>query len=65
MRVLPPDRFTLASLGGRRLRWVFHNQAITFDEAHGFNQQYVGQFAFFDTVRHLIAPRDGLAPGLT
>ena len=65
VRVLPLDRFTLASLAVGDFDGAFLNQAITADEARGFNQQYVGQFAFFDTVRHLIAPRDGLAPALT
>jgi hypothetical protein len=63
--VLPLDPFTLATLVIGDFDGAFLNQAISVDEARGFNQQYVGQFAFFDPIRHLITGREGLISAMT
>lgn len=63
--VLPLDAYTLATLTLGDFDGAFRNRAITAQEARGFNQQYVGQFAYFDMVRHLITARDGLIEAMT
>ncbi|MCY1248393.1 hypothetical protein D9M72_618190 [compost metagenome] len=35
------------------------------DTARGFNQQYIGQFSFFEPIRHLITGREGLVEAMT
>jgi hypothetical protein len=44
---------------------AFSNQPIDLETALGFNRHFVGQFAKFDHVRHLIADRDNLAGDMT
>lgn len=63
--VLPLERYTLAMLTIGNFDGAFFNSTITAQDAQGFNQQYVGQFAFFDAIRHLIVDRDGLIEALT
>ncbi|MBR2818183.1 MAG: DUF4238 domain-containing protein [Reyranella sp.] len=63
--VLPLDPHTLATLTIGDFDGAFVNRAITTQEAKGFNQQYVGQFAYFDTIRHLITTREGLIEAMT
>lgn len=63
--VLPLDPFTLATLVIGDFDGAFVNHAISAEVALGFNQQYVGQFAFFDPIRHLIAGREGIVPAMT
>lgn len=58
--VLPLEPHTLATLTLGDFGGGFVNNTITAQEAQGFNQQYVGQFAFFDPIRHLITGREGL-----
>ena len=43
----------------------FNNTEMPLAAAMGFNQQYVGQFAFFPTIRHLITGREGLTEEMT
>lgn len=63
--VLPLDPNTLAMLAIGRFDGTFGNETISVDEARGFNQQYVGQFAYFDAIRHLITGREGLTEAMT
>jgi hypothetical protein len=63
--MLPLDPYTFATLTLGDFDGAFLNQAITAQEARGFNQQYVGQFAYFDTIRHLITAREGLIEAMT
>lgn len=63
--VLPLDPHTLATLTIGDFGGGFLNQTISVEEAQGFNQQYVGQFAFFDPIRHLITGREGLVEAMT
>jgi hypothetical protein len=44
---------------------AFSNQPIDLETALGFNRHFVGQFAKFDHVRHLITDRDNLAGDMT
>jgi hypothetical protein len=44
---------------------AFSNQPIDQETALGFNRHFVGQFAKFDHVRHLITSRDNLAADMT
>jgi hypothetical protein len=63
--VLTLNPYTLATLTLGDFDGAFVNHPITAQEAAGFNQQYVAQFAFFDTIRHLIADREGIIPAMT
>jgi hypothetical protein len=50
----------LGNFGG-----AFSNQLIDRETALGFNRHFVGQFAKFDNVRHLITGRDNLDNDMT
>lgn len=63
--VLPLEPYTLATLTLGDFGGGFVNHTMTSQEAQGFNQQYVGQFAFFDPIRHLITAREGLVEAMT
>ncbi len=63
--VLPLDPHTLVMLALGDFDGHFGNQAISPLEAQGYNQQYVGQFAFFPMIRHLITGREDLIQTLT
>lgn len=63
--VLPLDPYMLATLTIGDFDGAFPNDVITAQEAEGFNRQYVGQFAYFDAIRHLIADREGLIEAMT
>ena len=63
--VLPLAPHTLATLTIGDFDGAFLNHTMTAEEAQGFNQQYVGQFAFFDPIRHLITGREGLVEAMT
>jgi hypothetical protein len=65
MLVLPLNPRTLATLTLGEFDGAFVNREITADEARGFNRHYVGQFAFFDAIRHLITDRDDLIEEMT
>jgi hypothetical protein len=43
----------------------FVNEVCDIDVALGFNRHVVGQFAYFDTVTHLITDREGLTADMT
>ncbi|MNE13751.1 hypothetical protein D3C80_1065990 [compost metagenome] len=43
----------------------FGNREISALEAQGYNQQYLGQFAFFPMIRHLITGREALVAAMT
>lgn len=63
--VLPLAPYTLVTLAIGDFGGAFLNQVMSPQEAQTFNLQYVGQFAFFDNIRHLITSRDGLIEELT
>lgn len=63
--VLPLDPNTLAVLAIGKFDGAFANETMSVDTARGFNQQYVGQFSFFEPIRHLIAGREGLVEAMT
>lgn len=56
--VLPLNRFTIATLTLGDFDGAFENVEIDDDQARFFNLNYVGQFAKFAYVRHLITDRD-------
>jgi hypothetical protein len=63
--VLPLDPNTLAMLTIGDFDGHLNNYDMPVTAAQGFNQQYVGQFAFFPKIRHLITGREGLAEAMT
>ena len=63
--VLPLDPNTLAVLAIGKFDGTFANETMSVDTARGFNQQYVGQFSFFNPIRHLITGREGLIEAMT
>jgi hypothetical protein len=63
--VLPLDPHTLAMLAIGDFDGHFANNEMPLTAALGFNQQYVGQFAFFPKIRHLITGREGLTEAMT
>lgn len=63
--LLALNKRTLASLVLGDFDDGFVNVEIGEDVAHGFNRHYVGQFAHFDHVRHLVTDRDDLATDMT
>lgn len=44
---------------------AFSNEEIDVDTARGFNRHFVGQFAKFEHVQHLVTGRDGLEAEMT
>lgn len=63
--VLPLDPNTLAVLAIGKFDGAFANKTMSVDAARGFNQQYVGQFSYFEPIRHLITGREGLVEAMT
>lgn len=63
--VLPLDPNTIAVLAIGKFDGAFANETISVDTARGFNQRYVGQFSFFEPIRHLITGREGLMEAMT
>lgn len=63
--VLTLNRTTLASLVLADFDDAFGNIEMNVQAAKGFNRQFVGQFAKFQHVRHLITDRDDLAVDMT
>lgn len=62
---LPLDPRTLVTLTLGDFGGTFVNYEISADEARGFNRQYLGQFAFFESIRHLITDRDDIVEEMT
>jgi hypothetical protein len=65
MLVLTLNRTTIASLVLADFDDAFLNIEISVDEARSFNRQFVGQFAHFDHVRHLITGSHDLTADMT
>lgn len=63
--VLPLNSHTLAVLALGDFDGHLVNREISALEAQGYNQQYLGQFAFFPMIRHLITGRDALVAAMT
>ncbi len=63
--LLPVDPHTLVMLTLGDFGGDFSNKAVPTDVALGLGQQYVGQFAFFDTIRHLITGREDVIASMT
>jgi len=63
--LLPLDRHTLVSLELANFADGFLNVEIEDDVGRAFNRQFVGQFATFEKVRHLITDRDDLTDDMT
>lgn len=59
------NRNTIATLVLADFDDAFVNYEITVEVAKGFNRYFVGQFAQFDQVRHLITDRDNLTVDMT
>ena len=64
-RVLTLNRTTIASLVLADFDDAFGNTEISVDVAHVFNRHFVGQFAHFEHVRHLITDRHDLTTDMT
>lgn len=60
---LRPDTLVILVLGD--FDSLFQNRLLSEDESRAFNRIYLGQFAHFETMRHLITPRDGLIEDMT
>lgn len=58
--ILPLNRTTFASLIFGSFDDAFVNRAVSADIARGFNRHFVGQFAYFTQVKHLITDRKDL-----
>jgi Protein of unknown function (DUF4238) len=63
--VLTLNRTTIASLVLADFDDAFMNVEVSVDVAKSFNRHFVGQFAYFEHVRHLITGRDDLAVDMT
>ncbi|MEI9803512.1 MAG: DUF4238 domain-containing protein [Pseudolabrys sp.] len=63
--ILTLSKTTIASLVLGDFDDAFNNIEIGSEIAKGFNRHFVGQFAFFDHVRHLITDRQNLADDMT
>lgn len=63
--VLTLDRYTFASLVLASFEDGFSNIDVPDDVARGLNRQFVGQFASFEHVRHLITGRHALTDDMT
>jgi hypothetical protein len=63
--ILTLDRTTIASLVLADFDDAFTNVQISADVARAFNRHFVGQFAYFDQVRHLITDRNELTTDMT
>jgi hypothetical protein len=63
--VLTLNPTTIACLVLGDFDGAFSNQAIDIKTATGFNRHFVGQFAKFEYVRHLITPVDNIVTDMT
>ena len=63
--ILTLNRTTIASLVLADFDDAFGNTEISVDVARVFNRHFVGQFAYFEHVRHLITDRHNLAADMT
>lgn len=63
--VLALDPYSIATLVFGDFDGAFNNIEIDDEVAQGFNRHFVGYFAYFDTVRHLVTGREGLEEDMT
>jgi hypothetical protein len=63
--ILTLNRTTIASLVLADFDDAFSNTEISLEVARGFNRYFVGQFAYFEHVKHLITDRTDLMVDMT